>query len=84
VDEAAQDIRSACTGGTLPDLDVEVLDIMVEDLVTYARCQVNRKNYDGRLSVCHQGSYYCIRASFPLPAVCTISEQKLNNASQRG
>jgi hypothetical protein len=59
---------------------VEVFDIMVEDVVRYARCQVNRKNYDGRLSVC---GHPIVNERVPdTSSLYDVMNRKLNNPNR--
>jgi hypothetical protein len=76
---AVQDIRDACVAGSLPDLEMDVFDIMVEDMITHARQQVQCGDYDGRLTECDLTVILLYTCEFPdANSLYAVMNKKLN------
>jgi surface protein len=79
LEDALQDIRDACDAGSLPDLEVDVFDIMVEDMIAHARRQMLRSDYDGRLTECEFVVILLYTCEFPdANSLYAVMNKKLN------
>jgi surface protein len=79
LEDALQDIRDACDAGSLPDLEVDVFDIMVEDMIAHARRQMLRSDYDGRLTECEFVVILLYTYEFPdANSLYAVMNKKLN------
>jgi surface protein len=77
--EALQDIRDACSAGSLPDLEMDVFDIMVEDMIAHARQQAQCREYDGRLTECDLAVILLYTCEFPdANSLYAVMNRKLN------
>jgi surface protein len=77
--DAVQDIRDACAAGSLPDLEMDVFDIMVEDMIAHARQQVQCGDYDGRLTECDLTVILLYTCEFPdANSLYAVMNKKLN------
>jgi surface protein len=79
LEDALQDIRDACDAGSLPELEVDVFDIMVEDMIAHARRQMLRSDYDGRLTECEFVVILLYTCEFPdANSLYAVMNRKLN------
>jgi surface protein len=79
LEDALQDIRDACDAGSLPDLETDVFDIMVEDMIVHARRQMLRSDYDGRLTECDLVVILLYTCEFPdANSLYAVMNKKLN------
>jgi surface protein len=79
LEDALQDIRDACDAGSLPELEVDVFDIMVEDMIAHARRQMLRSDYGGRLTECEFVVILLYTCEFPdANSLYAVMNKKLN------
>jgi hypothetical protein len=77
--EALQDIRDACAAGSLPEMEVDVLDTLADHFAAHARTQMLRDDYDGRLTECDLTVVLLYTCEFPdAVSVYDVMNKKLN------
>jgi surface protein len=76
---ALQDIRDACVTGRLPELELDVFDVMVARIVEYAQNQRKGNDYDGQLTECDLVVVLLYTCEFGgVPSLYAVLNKKLN------
>jgi hypothetical protein len=77
--DALQDIRDACVAGLVPELELDVLNVMVDHIVVHVRNRRKRSDYDGQLTECDLLVILLYTCEFPdANSLYAVMNRKLN------